>query len=185
MPERLVRSRRLAVTSLAALALASAVSVVGVASLAGAAYAGDGTGFTPAAPGTVFVSDVWQSQVVAVAPDGTRSTYVSGVQPYGLAVDKTGDLFIAQENNDVVEIAPDGTRTDLAFATVSYALQVAVDDAGSVYVTDPGNNQVVKMTSDGTESQVPFNLADPSGETSWALTATSTPQTARTAGSSS
>ncbi len=163
MPEHLVRPRRTGVASLAALALASAVSVAGVVSLAGAAHA-DVPDFTPAAPGTVFVSDTWQGQVMAVDPDGDKSVYVGGVQPYGLAVDKVGDLFIAQENNDVVQIAPDGTRTDLTFNTVNAALQVAVDDAGNLYVADNGNQQVVKRTPDGTETQVPFTgLSYPEG----------------------
>ncbi len=165
MSARLVRPRRTGVASLATLALTSVVSVVGVAALAGPAHA-DVPDFTPAAPGTVFVSDIWQGQVLAVAPDGTKSTYVSGVQPYGLAVDANGDLFIAQENNDVAVIAPDGTRTDLTFNTVSNALQVAVDGDGNVYVADPGNHQVVEMTPGGTETQVPFTgLSYPEGVT--------------------
>jgi sugar lactone lactonase YvrE len=157
MPERLARSRPLGVTTLAALALTSAVSMVGVASLAGAAYADDGTGFTPAAPGTVFVSDIWQSQVLAVAPDGTKSVYVGGVQPYGLGVDDAGDLFIAQDSNDVVKIAADGTRTDVVFGSVSYGYQLAVDPAGDIFLADPNNNRVVEMTTDGTEQTVPID----------------------------
>ncbi|MGA8246838.1 MAG: hypothetical protein WB797_08030 [Nocardioides sp.] len=165
MSERLVRPRRTGVASLAAVVLTSAVSLAGVVSLTGAAHA-DVPDFTPAAPGTVFVSDIWQGQVLAVDPDGDKSVYVTGVQPYGLAVDQTGDLFIAQENNDVVEIAPDGTRTDLTVNSVSAALQVAVDDAGNLYVADTGNQQVVKRTPDGTETQVPFTgLSYPEGVT--------------------
>jgi hypothetical protein len=155
MPERLVRPRRLGVHSLAALALTSAVSVVGVASLAGAAHAG--ASFTPAVPGTVFVSDVWQGQVLAVAPDGAKSVYVGGVQPYGLAVDDAGDLFIAQDSNDVVKIAADGTRTDVVFGSVSYGYQLAVDPAGDIFLADPNNNRVVEMTTDGTEQTVPID----------------------------
>jgi hypothetical protein len=153
---RSARPRRLGVASLATLAVATVVSLAGPTALTASAHA-DGATFTPAAPGTVFVSDVWNSQVVAVAPDGTKSTYVDGVQPYGLTLDAAGDLFIAQQNNDVVKIAPDGTRTDITFSTVSYALQVAVDGAGDVFVADPNNNQVVEMTAGGTESQVPIS----------------------------
>lgn len=157
MPERLARSRRLGVGTLAALALTSAVSVVGVASLAGAAYAGNAAGFTPAAPGTVFVSDAWQSQVLAVAPDGTKSVYVDGVQPYGLGLDDAGDLFIAQDSSDVVKIAADGTRTDVVFGSVSYGYQLAVDPAGDIFLADPNNNRVVEMTTDGVEQTVPID----------------------------
>jgi sugar lactone lactonase YvrE len=157
MPARLTRPRRLGVTTLAALALTSAVSVVGVASLAGAAYAGDGTGFTTAAPGTVFISDTWHGQVLAVAPDGTKSVYVDGVQPYGLSLDDAGDLFIAQDSNDVVKIAADGTRTDVVFGSVSYGYQLAVDPAGDIFLADPNNNRVVEMTTDGVEQTVPID----------------------------
>ena len=163
MPERLSRPRRRGVTVLVALALTSAASVAGAASLAGAAYAG-GPGFTPAAPGTVFVSDSWQGQVLAVAPDGTKSVYVDGVQPYGLAVDDAGDLFIAQDSNDVVKIAADGTRTDVVFGSVSYGYQLAVDPAGDIFLADPNNNRVVEMTTDGTEQTVQIDgLNEPLG----------------------
>ncbi|WP_151082713.1 NHL repeat-containing protein [Nocardioides cynanchi] len=155
MPERLARPRRLGVTGLAVVALTSAVSVVGMASLAGAAYAGPG--FTPAVPGTVFISDVWQDQVLAVAPDGTKSVYVSGVQPFGLSLDDAGDLFIAQDSNDVVKIAADGTRTDVVFGTVSYGYQLAADPAGNIFLADPNNNRVVEMTTDGVEQTVPID----------------------------
>lgn len=144
---------RLGAAALTAFA-AVAATVVSPVALTGAAHAAT---FTAAAPGTVFVSDVWSSSVLAVAPDGTKSTYVSGVQPYGLALDAAGDLFIAQDSNDVVEIAPDGTRTDISFSSVWYALEVAVDKAGDVYVADPNNNQVVKKSADGAETQIPIS----------------------------
>ena len=75
--------------------------------------------------------------------------------PTGVAVDGSGNLFIADTgNNRVVKVKPDGTQ-----ATVGSGLSrpggVAVDGAGDVFIADQGNgNEVVKVNPDGTQAIV-------------------------------
>ena len=47
-------------------------------------------------PGDIFVSDVGNEVIYKFAPDGTRSTFASGLfTPEGLAFDSAGNLFEA------------------------------------------------------------------------------------------
>ncbi|MGW7094901.1 NHL domain-containing protein [Streptomyces sp. NPDC054874] len=90
-------------------------------------------------------------------------------RPYGSALDSNGTLYIADYNNHRIrKITTDGKISTAAGATAGYrgdngpatsALlngprEVAVDSAGTVYITDSANNRVRKITTDGTISTV-------------------------------
>jgi DNA-binding beta-propeller fold protein YncE len=86
-------------------------------------------------------------------------------QPYGVAVNATnGDLYIADYNNNVVEkVTPKGTLTIVAGNGVLGApiagpatqseigppSDVAVDNAGNLYISDPFYHEVEKVTPQG------------------------------------
>ena len=59
----------------------------------------------------------------------------------------SGVVIIASLNR-LVKLAPDAsTQTVLAFTGLANPSGVAVDSAGAVYVTDAGNNRVVKLVA--------------------------------------
>jgi hypothetical protein len=84
--------------------------------------------------------------------------------PWMIAVDKSGDLFIADRNNNVVrEVTPAGIMTTFAgngtaghsgdggeatSAQLNDPIGVAIDAAGDVFISDFGNN-VVREVKDG------------------------------------
>ncbi|GAA3290078.1 RICIN domain-containing protein [Streptomyces cinereospinus] len=90
--------------------------------------------------------------------------------PYGIAVDGTGTLYIADNNNHRIrKVTSDGKISTVAGtgaagfggdggAAVSAQLNgpcgVAVDGAGDLYVADADNHRVRKVTADGTISTV-------------------------------
>lgn len=108
------------------------------------------------------------------APEGTLSLVAGGLSgqgyrdgnisvarfsyPQGLAVDKSGAMFVADSRNCVIRrIAPDGTVSTYAgafghlgsadglAAEFTSPSDVAVDASGNVYVADSGNNTIRKI----------------------------------------
>ena len=91
--------------------------------------------------------------------------------PYGVAVDVTGNIYVADKNNNKIrKIAADGTVTTLAGSGVFGAVDangtaasfrmpagVAVDAAGNVYVADSDNYRVRKITPGGDVSTLAGN----------------------------
>jgi trimeric autotransporter adhesin len=100
--------------------------------------------------------------------DVVQSSAVS--RPAGLALDAQGNLYIADSgNNRIDKVGLDGTiRTVAGRGTVGFsgdgssAVQaqlnaptgVAVDDSGTLFIADTGNNRVRRVSPDGTITTV-------------------------------
>jgi PKD repeat protein len=98
--------------------------------------------------------------------DGIRATSAQLHQPVGVAVDRDGSLYIADQNNNRVrKVLPDGTIVTLAgtglkgfsgdggpatLAKLDHPAALAVDERGNVYVADTDNHRVRKVSVDGT-----------------------------------
>ena len=133
--------------------------------------------------GNVYIADTYNHRVEKVTPEGVLSiiagTGTSGAptagtatssrlnQPMGVAVDSSGNVYIADSANHRIEkVTPEGVLSIIAGSgssgaptagtATSSALNtptgVAVDSSGNVYIADSGNNQVEKVTSGGTLS---------------------------------
>jgi len=149
------------------------------------------------AQGNAYVADTANCRIQMILPDGTTST-VAGVLgtcgyagdgaaaalsnlngPYGVAVDLTGNIYIADTyNNCIRKVTPDGNIA--TFAGVCSVYQgpfypsggysgdggpainaqlnlphgVAVDTTGNVYIGDTENFRVRKVAADGTITTV-------------------------------
>jgi uncharacterized protein (TIGR03437 family) len=67
--------------------------------------------------------------------------------PHGIALDSSGNLYIADSGNNAVrEITVAGTITTIA-SQLNNPLAVAVGALGSVYVADAGNNRIAVVTA--------------------------------------
>jgi RHS repeat-associated protein len=120
--------------------------------------------------------------VLGSSGDGGPATSALLQQPVGLAADATGDLFIADGQNDRVQevpaasgtqwsklmtannmytVAGNGTKGETgdggpaASAEMSFAIGVSVDSAGNLYVTDWAGNHVREVPSDTTPTITP------------------------------
>jgi hypothetical protein len=134
--------------------------------------------------GNVYIANAFDCEVVKVTPAGTLSIFagngtcgtpVAGTAtstsigvPIGLAVDPSGNLYIADQTEEVIEkVTPSGTLSIVAGivgvggaptpgpATSSHLsgpLGVAMDAAGNVYVANYDTYQVLEITSSGTLS---------------------------------
>ena len=129
----------------------------------------------------VYVADAGNNLIRKIAPDGTVSTFAGSGNagaddgtstsasfnyPTGIAVDKMGNLYVADNYNNVIrKITPagvvstwagsgsqgndDGTGTAANFAGPS---GVAVGADGNVYVADSFNNLIRKISPDAVVS---------------------------------
>jgi sugar lactone lactonase YvrE len=108
------------------------------------------------------------SYYIRGSSDGTGSSALFS-QPYGVAVDTAGYVYVADFNNNLIrKISPSGAVTTLAGLAGPYGYGssdgigdaarfrgpwgIAVDSAGNVYVGDYGNATVRKITPAGVVS---------------------------------
>jgi len=161
-----------------------------VTTLAGVAGSAGAPSVTPAkfnepfcvavdSAGTVYVADTNNGAIRKISPAGVVTAlaggngpgYADGTgtaakfhEPHGIAVDTSGNVFVADyENNVVRKVTAAGVVTTLAgtyntpgsvdgqgTAARFMSLQgIAVDSAGNVYVVDSGSRAIRKITSSG------------------------------------
>jgi sugar lactone lactonase YvrE len=167
-----------------------------VAGTGSAGYGGDGGPATAAQlnhpcgvavdkAGTLYIVDDYNDRVRQVTPDGVITT-VAGTgssgysgdsgdggpataaplnHPVGVAVDNAGTLYITEwHHHRVRRVAPDGVITTVAgtrnsgysgdggpasSAHLNTPSGVAVDNAGTLYITDDFNHRIRQVTRDG------------------------------------
>jgi len=128
--------------------------------------------------GNLYVSDTYNNRIRKIAPGGMVTTFAgSGLQgsadggstfasfnvPIGLAMDATGDLYVADSGNHTIRmVTPSGFVSTFAgsgnigrndgmgiFASFNGPYGIAIDAANNLYVTDAGNNEVRMITPTG------------------------------------
>jgi trimeric autotransporter adhesin len=136
--------------------------------------------------GNLYITDPLNFRVRRVSPDGTISTvagdgtsgYSSGLlgdggpatrarlsNPAGIAVDASGNLYIADPSDSRIrKISPDGIISTVAgdgaqgfsgdggpatSAHLKWPIGVAVDGAGNLYIGDSGNSRIRRIDGNG------------------------------------
>jgi len=169
--------------------IAGTAGVVGSVDGTGtAALFNDPSGLAVDSTGNVYVADTGNNTIRKITPAGVVSTPVgtpgtSGSadgtgpaatfsNPYGVAVDGSGNLYVTDTGNDTIrKITSGGTSSTFAGsaggvgsadgtgATIQFnsPIGIAIDSGGNLYVADSGNNTIRKITSAGVSSTLAGN----------------------------
>ena len=164
--------------------------------------------------GNLYIADIGNNRIRKVDSTGTITT-VAGTgesgfggdggpanqarlyNPWGVAVDGGGNLYIADNrNNRIRKVDSTGTITTVAGtgeryfggdggpanqAWLSKPSGVAVDGGGNLYIADTGNNRIRRLTPSGSSETSPsgtesFSIPDRGG---WSSTSSGTTETLR------
>jgi DNA-binding beta-propeller fold protein YncE len=111
---------------------------------------------------TIYAGFVWQAQEQKKAPSFLLAWGSQGsgpgqfYNPWGVAVDSSGNVYVADYGNDRVEKFTSSGTFVTQWGSVGSGpgqfvvpVGVAVDSSGNVYVADTGNNRVQKFTGSG------------------------------------
>ena len=136
--------------------------------------------------GNIYVADAANNMIRMITPAGQVTTFAGGGgqgstngsaanasfnHPVGMCVDGAGNIYVADENNNMIrKITAGGIVSTFAGAgaqgssdgpaanaTFYHPCGVAVDEAGNVYVGDNSNNTIRKITSAGIVSTIAGN----------------------------
>jgi sugar lactone lactonase YvrE len=114
--------------------------------------------------GNLFVGDFKTDTIFKVAPDGTKSTFATGVHwPNNLAFDATGNLYVLSPPQDykvggtILKFSPDGTKNTFA-SGAGFPLSLAFDSAGNLFVSEMDSAAIFKFPPDGSKSTFATNV---------------------------
>lgn len=100
-----------------------------------------------------IISTIAGTGINGYSGDGGHGTSAMINEPYGVAVDSTGIVYISDSFNNVVRKVASGTITTFATnGNFGYLAQMATDSANNLYVADNGSCVVWKITPGGTQS---------------------------------
>ena len=170
--------------------ITAAGAVTTIAGTVGITGSGDGTGseaqfnqpggIAVGSSGNLYVTDTGSSTIRKITTAGVVTTLAGTVgtsgstnatgtaaefnQPFGIAIDSSGNLYVAELGNDMIrKVTSAGVVTTLAggagvqgsldgtgtAALFNQPIGIAIDGSGNLYVTDAGNNTIRKVTSAG------------------------------------
>jgi sugar lactone lactonase YvrE len=101
----------------------------------------DSTGFT-------YINEWSGNRILKMDRKGRLQQIASVEDPVGIAIGKSGDLYVAQpQAGKVSRVKMDGTRITL-IEGLNEPRDPAFDEAGNLFVAETGAGRILKMTGD-------------------------------------
>src|SRR5207244_2078848 len=85
------------------------------------------------------------------SPNGTFVTSITSLDPNGVAIDRAGNIYVAEigSKHRVQKLGPDGTFIAKWAPGFYGPRRIAIGPDDSIYVVDSGDNRIVKLGPDG------------------------------------
>jgi len=98
--------------------------------------------------GNTYINEWSGNRIVKADRSGRVQTIAEVEDPVGIAIGKSGDLYVAQpQAGKVSRVKMDGTRLTL-IEGLNEPRDPAFDEAGNLFVAETGAGRVLKMTGD-------------------------------------
>jgi DNA-binding beta-propeller fold protein YncE len=115
-----------------------------------------------------------QGIITTVAGGGrtSRPALSAPLEPYGVAVDGRGNLFVASADDGIFKVASGLlTLVEGCRPPVCSALALSVASTGVIYAANPENNRVLKIDGNGASSIVGDDARNRPGILAWSVAA--------------
>ncbi len=109
---------------------------------------------------------IYSMSIVAGIPsgnslgDGGQSNFAIVASPQGIAVDSSGNVYVADATNSRIRKidAATGVISTFTNTNISSPAGITIDSKGQLWVANPGNHQTVRVSADGkTTTQITYN----------------------------
>ena len=117
-----------------------------------------------AGTGNLYVAD-WPNGVKEFTPGGVESYFAGVTAPFGLAFDRSGNLFVSEADastNSIIKVTPSGVQSTFA-SGLDGPNGLAFDSSGNLFEADASSGTIYKFTPSGVQSTFASGLDEPNG----------------------
>jgi len=109
----------------------------------------------------LYVADYGNNQVKLVNPDGSVTTYASGIdRPRYQKFDSSGNLYVGSYDGNIYKISTSGEKTVIA-SWIWSPQDMGFDDAGNLYVAGGYDGKIHRIAPDGPKTVMDSGFAHP------------------------
>jgi hypothetical protein len=117
--------------------------------------------------GNLFVFNGNANSIKKITPSGVKTTFATGLDVDGMAVDAFGNLFVSRKSENtnasdgvILKFTPDG-RSSVFVSNISHPKGLAFDLLGNLYLAYPDRNSILKFTPNGQRTTFASGIGHP------------------------
>src|SRR5260370_6199009 len=115
--------------------------------------------------GNLFVGDADPRAIYKFTPDGKKSTFATGVSSFGMAIDRSDNVYVSGSDS-IFKFTPEGVKITFD-SELANQIDLAFDKTGNLFVADMAvfdarlGRSIFKFSPDGTKSTFTSGLEHP------------------------
>ena len=117
--------------------------------------------------GNLFVGNGKANSIKKITPSGVKTTFATGLDVDGMAVDAFGNLFVSRKSESsnasdgvILKFTPDG-RSSVFVSNISHPKGLAFDSFGNLYLAYPDRNSILKFSPNGERTTFASGIGHP------------------------